>query len=313
MQPLVAAIVTLGGDSARPALAKFFARYHADSSLAADPSALLTAARALWSSGDASFAAVVQYALHDPASSSDLVAGLTSLVEPTSAPVVAAVAAESVVSGPAEPVAATLSDAAIARTLAEHADDLRSCVLAELARNPALRSVRLAFVVRGDGTLAGLQVLPDHDALLQCLRPKLTRARFPRSERAGRLASYTIAVHPEANALAQLQPLAADEQTFWRAAALRAAALPRVTDRPPWWQNQNPLFLSIEAGTAAPVASVPAGPPTKPARDGMPDAAAAVAPPPAVATPTAATASEPKHEPAAETPADAWWLPATAH
>jgi len=277
---VVTAIASLGGSTALPALAQFFAMYHADSSLAAAPDALLAAAHALWASGLAANTALVASAAQDPATLADARAGLIALVaaEPVTSATVART--ESTAPKPDSALPPTLSDDAIARTFVEHADDLRGCVLSELASNPGLRAVRLAFVVNGNGSLNGLQVLPDHPELVACLKPKLLAARFPPFGRSRRLANYTIAVHPDARS-PERQGDNGERDAFWQFAQLRAAGTARTGK--PWWRNQNPLFVSLESAPAA--------------------------------SPSASQAKQTTAEPpvdGAAAPADSWWLPGHA-
>jgi outer membrane protein assembly factor BamB len=279
---VVTAIATLGGPSALPALAEFLAMYHADSSLAAAPDALSAAARALWASSVPAHRALVASVARDPATLDDARAELTALLNPETTNSAPLAQAEPETPKPEAALPITLSDEAIARTFVEHADDLRGCVLSELASNPALRAVRLAFVINGNGSLSGLQVLPDHAELVACLKPKLLAAHFPAFGRARRLANYTIAVHPDARSFERPNDNAAGEN-FWHFAQLRAAGVGRTGK--PWWRNRNPLFVSVESEPAPSPSASQAKQPTGESTGTAPAGRAAA-------------------------PADAWWLPA---
>jgi hypothetical protein len=185
-----------------------------------------------------------------------------------------------------------LSDDAVARTLAGKAEELRICTIEELSRNPDLRSVRLSFIVQGDGSFNGLSVLPDHPAFSQCLQARLASLRFPPFRSGRRLASYSVAVHPNME-LGIAPPSAAGDRPFWRNSELRAGASLTVPDAPPWWQDQNPLFVAVDEAP-------------RPANN----AAKVVAPEPA-STPKESAASKPSKstEPQPATPEDTWWLP----
>ena len=292
LEGLVNAIAELGDESASQPLARFLSMYHADSSLAANPAALVAAARALLSrkgSGADLVHAVASAAITSP----NLRPRLAELM-PKPAPVAAAPAA--VVSAPPTEAASDwLSDAEVKRVFAQYAGELRTCVLSELGRNPALRQLRLSFVLRSDGALAGLQVLPDHPELLQCLRTQLATLRFPAFRAARRLASYTIAVHSDAVSEVLSEPRdERAEQPFWRLAELRAGPIAQLPVAPPWWQNQNPLFVAVDE-------SVSPAPATAPPRAAASEAAAAPADKQAPAT----------LSPAPPAKVDQWWLPTT--
>lgn len=287
---LVDAIAALGSPSEfGPPLSQFLALYHADSSLAAAPEALIAAARVLARSGVPAYLTAVEQYAHAPATTAGLRAGLVQLTAASKpAPSAAAQAEAPAPAAPEVALPETLSDAQIQRTFVERADDLRTCVLAELARNPSLRALRLAVVITHDGRLTGVQVLPDRPELVGCLKPKLLATRFPPFRRGRRLANYTIAVHPNRSLTPGASLLANDRpQNFWRLAELRgraAAAVDRAPRQPAWWRNQNPLFVSVDTPTPTntETTAAPAKPPTE----------------------TGAQA-KPKEEPAP----DAWWLP----
>ena len=284
LEGLVNAIAELGDQSASQPLAKFLAMYHADTAFAEQPAPLLAAARALLKRGGAQ-AELVQQLVQAPITLPGL---RTSLSELAATPTPTSQAPASAAPLATAPLPAMLDDAAVKRTMAEHAEDLRVCILSELARNPSLRQVRLSFVVKKGGDFAGLQVLPDHPELQQCLKSRFAVLRFPAFESGRRLASYTVAVHSDAVTAALAQPTAA-EQPFWKLAERRAGPWPALPAGPAWWQNQNPLFVTVD-DTLTPN-TAPATPAAR---------AASPAPPPA---------SRPPVEPAAQ---DKWWLPAGA-
>ena len=288
---LVDAIATLGSPSEfGPPLSQFLALYHADSSLAAAPEALIAAARALARSGVPAYAAAVEQLAHAPATTAGLRAGLVPLTAASKPAPAAEAQATSAPAASQEVLPETLSDAQIQQTFVERADDLRTCVLAELARNPSLRALRLAVVITHEGRLTGVQVLPDRPELVACLKPKLLATRFPQFRQGRKLANYTIAVHPNRSLLPGGSLLANDRpQNFWRLAELRgraAAAVDRVPGKNAWWRNQNPLFVSVDTPT--------------------PTTSTETTPPPAK-TPTE-TGAQPK--PNEEPAPDAWWTPA---
>jgi hypothetical protein len=292
LEGLVDAIAELGDESASQPLARFLAMYHADSALAAQPAPLVAAARALLKRGGAHAELVhrvAQASITLPALRTRL-AELAVTAETARAPALVATTAPLA----AAPLPAMLDDAAVKRTLAEHAEDLRVCTLSELARNPGFRQLRLSFVVKSDGAFTGLQVLPDHAELQRCLKARFVGLRFPPFESGRRLASYTVAIHSDAVSAALAQPTAA-ERPFWKLAELRAGPWPALPAGPAWWQNQNPLFVAVD-DTLTPNAA-PAPPAARPASSQTPEA------------------SQPPHGPQPPTdaaPLEKWWLPAGA-
>jgi hypothetical protein len=291
---IVNALATLAGAEANPALAKFLALYHADSSLADDPSALIAAAQALSTHAGTSESALLASVARDPATRDGLRAGLLPLMASEAVtPEPSAPSAEAAPAAPEEALPEMLSEADIQRVFVANADDLRQCVLSELARNPGLRALRMAFVITSDGWLTGLQVLPNRPELVSCLKPKLSATRFPRFRHGRRLANYTIAVRPEAS-LTPGASLMARESTasFWQLAESRAAGKPKLKGRTPWWRNQNPLYVTVDEAP-------------KPTAAAESNTAPATAPKPAA--PSNARGPNPD---AKEAPPDAWWLPA---
>ena len=295
---VVDAIAGLGGAVAQKPLSQFLAMYHADSALADDPSALLHAARVLWTTAAANDVKLVQTVAQDPATLEPLRSGLVPLMataEPVAAP-------EPVASAPAPVVKPklpeTLSDEAIANTFAEHAAELRECVSAELAQNPGLRALRFTFVVDRGGALSRFEVWPKRDALSSCLTPKLLAARFPAFVRGPRVASYTLQLRQSNAKDASDEKL--EPPPFWFYARLRGAAAPLDPAATPWWHNQNPLFVAVDEPSPAPAAA------DTPAQDEpSPGARAQDAQQRVIMKRT--QEEQKKTEPA---PADSWWVPA---
>jgi len=304
---LVDGIATLGGPVAQEALGRFFAMYHADSSLSADPSALISAARVLWDSASAEARKLVESVAQDPATP----AGLRASIAPLTAAPVAVAAAPAASEAPKEPeppLPERITDADIARTFTEHAAELNDCI--ESTQDPSLRALRLSFVIEHDGRLSRLHIWPERSALVQCLKPQLEATRFQRFASGRRLASYTLVVRPDASLIPKRTP-ADSAAPFWRKAQLRALATPMLSKSAPWWRDQNPLFLAVDEPTKS--APSPAAP-EQPSRR---------APDTETAAPATEESSQPK-APAAtaketspteapkdtnDAPVDAWWLP----
>jgi hypothetical protein len=296
LEGLVQAIALLGDVGAAEPLARFLAMYHADSALADDPTSLAAAARALYVRAGPTHSALLSTLAQDPATLPALRASLSELQPPPAAeptppaaeptpPAAVAVAKPNQASLPER-----LSDDALQHAFVAHAEDLRACTLEELARNPNLRSLRLSFVVQSDGGFSDLSVLPDHTELLRCLQGRLATLRFPAFRGPRRLASYNVAVHPNADLALAPPTEAGAERPFWKLSELRAGPAPKLPDQAPWWQDQNPLFVAVDT---APKPAPTAAPETRPQ------------PAPAPAKPVRAAEAKP----AENAPEDAWWLP----
>ncbi|MET0385429.1 MAG: PQQ-binding-like beta-propeller repeat protein [Polyangiales bacterium] len=296
LRRLALAIATLGGPTGLEALGRFFVMYHADSSLGPDSSALIEIARILWTGASTHEVKLVEAAAQDPATLAELRLALVPLMaapEPE-APVAPAVNAK--VAPPKPVVPELLNDADIARTFTAHAAELRDCLGSDVATAATLRAVRFSFVIERSGTLSQLQIWPKRAALTQCLAAKLAEVRFPAFSRGRRMASYTLALRPEATT-AEVPARPTDNAPFWQRAQLRGATL-ALPDQPPWWRDQNPLFVAVDEPTK-PESTKPVEPqPAEPKSDA-----------PSSAPPTRHAPTAP--EPPTEAPSgDTWWVPA---
>jgi hypothetical protein len=319
---LVDAIAKLGGASAKKPLAEFLALYHADSSLGDDVSSLLAAAKALAREARPTEArptdarpteaqvgaaqppepelTLLESISKDPSTLAPVKDGLVSLLATSApAPVPEAVASQDErAPEPEAPVLERLNDATISSVFSAHAGELRECIAAELSRNAGLRALRFHFIVESSGKLSRFAVWPKRAELLECLQPKIEQLQFPAFARGRRLASYTFALRSDASRdEAEVQEGA---KPFWFVAQLRGVGVPAASDRAPWWQNQNPLYVSVEE-------------PSKPA-DQADAKQAPVESQPKPALPAAESDKRP--EPPAPVPVenkpanDQWWVPA---
>jgi hypothetical protein len=288
---VVDALVAFGNAETRAALARFFTLYHADSAFAADASALVVAAHALFRSPTATDKQGLEAAREDPATVAELRAELVPLMAAVPAAPLAQAKADEPPPAPAAALPARLSDEDIARTFAERSEALRSCL--EAVKEPTLRALRFSFVLEHDGTLANLHVWPEREALTHCLSAKLTETRFPAFAQGRRMANYTWRVQPDSPA----REIIADTEEsapFWRTAQLRGRMLSKHDAHTPWWRDQNPLFVSVDApATKAPDPTNTVSEPSKPASDitGWPPA------------------PEPKKNPTQPNTTDNWWAP----
>ncbi len=315
LEPLVDALDELGGTEVVSPLSELLRLYHADSALAATPQVLTRAARALLRRGDPEQTAFVERLAQDARTSQPLreqLAALLPSAQSSSATTAAVPAWDTPPAAPrAEPsVARTLTTAAVDHVMREHAQELRECVLAELQRTPKLTAVRIAFVANNDGSASSVRVTPDTPALRACLGTKVSSYNFGRFRARRTLASYVVSLHagaPDATASAGPSVLSRD---FWSLSQQRAQAnaAPWVPLHP-WWQNQNPLFVSVEPGKPT-AASTPTATQAQTAVRAA-DHAAAAAPAPQPTAGTAGTAAPAAPQaPQAPAPEDSWWLPA---
>jgi hypothetical protein len=113
-----------------------------------------------------------------------------------------------------------------------------------------LRALRFSLVIESSGAIARFSVWPKRAELLECLQPKLDALRFPAFARGRRLANYTLPLRP--SAVADATEAHEESLAFWFVAQLRGVGSPAVSERTPWWQNQNPLFVSVEATAKTP-------------------------------------------------------------
>jgi hypothetical protein len=309
LEMVVSAIDALSGDEGREPLRRFFAMYRADSALAGDPTALLLSAQVLLARNDAPGRALIEAARDNAATSASLREQLAALLQPIAAapgPV-----AEEVATAPVRAAAPVPIDL---RTLLDAArPQLAPCVDAAQARSPKLSSVRLWFVAHPDGSVRDVHVTPIDKQLASCLGGKLAELRLPSDRK--QLVSYQLTVRPPAGSESADDSIPANAE-FWSQAERRAAKHARTPQTPPWWLDQNPLFVlldetgaprntpaqpSVTASGAAAKASTPnaatgvAGvTPSSPAGAPAPEAAAASAPVPGRQTKPNTPASSPE-------------------
>lgn len=308
---LVDAIARLGGAQACAPLGQFLSLYHADSAFAQDATALALAARAVASCADQEAstlpARIAQRTDTLPGLQKELQAMLTDSVAQSSP---GAAGTHGLQPTPALP--GTLSALAVQHTFAEHAQDLRVCILAELPRVPTLTAVRIAFVANHDGSTSAVHITPDTAELRHCLTEKLHSYRFPAFRSGRQLASYVVTLRPSAATSDPTSGTPTDtSETFWTLSQTRAAGRTKIPSAPPWWLNQNPLYLSVDPparavrSAAAAAASQAHEAEARRVVPGPAPAANAATPQPP-STPSDARPADP-----ARTPADdKWWLPA---
>jgi hypothetical protein len=311
---VVRAVVDLGSDSVLEPLLSFLRLYRADSSFAAQPEALLEAARGVLVHGGDAGPELVASVLRDGRASAALAAGIAALSQPASATSAADEAALAA-AGPSQAIPAKLTQEAVNATFAEHIDDLRGCIIDELGRNPKLALLRIAFIAESDGSTHALHFAPNTKELVDCLYPKVAAYRFPRFGAGREVASYVVAVRAGSEQPVATPP-SAGEGHWWDGNAAHARPEPTTHAGEPWWRSQQPLaplIGPVERSADTINAPVTVAPPT-PAADahGNPAQQKPAAQPTSAAPPSPSNApARAQDAPVAPTPAaeDAWWTP----
>jgi len=316
---VVRAVSILGDDGVVDPLAAFLRLYRADSSFAAQPDALLEAARGILAHAKESGPLVLRAVAGDGRATPALARGVAALLDAAHAQRLPALALEAPGTGPASaPLPRKLSPQAVAATFAEHEQELRPCVAAELERNPKLGQVRLAFIAESDGSTHALSITPNTPALQDCLYAKVASYRFPRFRAGRELESFVILVHKPAPTEPHAGDVAQGEERFWDFYAARARSSARGS---PWWLSQQSFFSAAAAQRVADArtSASRAAAPTSRAVTAAPVAGAAGASageqPAILGAPSSTSATTPATPavppPPAPAPAeDAWWAPA---
>jgi hypothetical protein len=290
---VVRAVVELGDASVVAPLLAFVRLYRNDTSFDESPEALVEAARGVrkhaGAEGEALLATLSADGRLRPALAAGLLALRTGGARPAHATAVAAAPAP-----PAPPLPRTLSQAAVDATFREHAADVDACLTAELARNPKLTQLRIAFVAESDGSVHSVQLVPGDQTLVDCLQPRVQGYRFARFAHGRRVVRYTIAVRGSEAAPQSVALAPERDAPFWS----RASKTTRAKDPllAPWWVSQHPIAPLVAKEPSTPTPAAP------------------TAPTPATTPTTADPSTTPSTAPTPPEPAasdDAWWVPST--
>jgi hypothetical protein len=210
---------------------------------------------------------------------------------------------------PPAPLPESLTQEAINATFAEHPDDLRTCIIDELGRNPELAQVRIAFIAESDGSAHAFSFAPNRPEFVDCLYAKVASYRFPRFRAGREVGRYVIAVRTREPPAPTGDDGAEKPWWQWYARSPRANGSTKLPD--PWWRSRQPLApLSVTAKTDAPAATT-----TTPSSDGAGTSHSAARPPepqppaagaPAANVPTSTPPTSPQPAPPED---DAWWVP----
>lgn len=241
---VISGIQKLGDASVIPSLRSFLQLYRSDSAFDGSEAVLVAIADALLHLGGPDERAFLQ-ALADSAATLQPLATAIRLRLAPAAPKEIRIARTTRLNTTNKPLPEKRDRASINATFAIHADDLRECIMQEIARNPELAQVRIAFIVNRDGTAHGFRFVPHNPQFVACLEPKVSRYRFAPAQVSRELATYVIALHSKDEAV-QLDTNVKDKsakdekQPWWAWYEKREANQPRVPfvpGRSPWWSQ----------------------------------------------------------------------------
>jgi hypothetical protein len=267
---VVSAIDALSGEEGSEPLGRFFSMYRADSALAPSPRALALAAEALIARGDMGSRALLETTRDNPATTPALREQLTQLLRPP-APVIS--------EAPGEVAAAPLPEAPppeLRAVLDAARPTFEPCLTLARTRAPKLNAVRVSFIAQPDGSARDVHVMPIDQKLGECMQAKLGQLHLPSANQSKRLVSYRMVLPPSAASTWAAKEREPAGGPFWTHAERAAGKDARVPAQPPWWVDQNPLFVAIDT---------PSSPRAAPAQQ---------------------PATQPKAPPTTEDP---WWLP----
>ncbi len=352
---VVEAVVALGDESTVPPLREFLRLYHADSTFAEHPEALYAAARGVFERGGPEGRELLTSLAAEGRTLEPLAANVRGLFEAEqrgaerAARAEAEAAAAAAAEAAREEVAARplrLSQEAINQTFAEHADDLRECIVAEIGRNPRLAQVRFVFILDAEGNAQNFTFAPNNPEFVSCITPKVASIEFPKFRQRRQRATFTISVRGNSDEQqASNAPLDDSDQPWWvrfRARTEVPAPMRAATDGPPWWVRrpaeeptmpEPPVVANHPPTGQPPTGQPPTGqpptgqPPTGQPPTGQPPAGHPPAEhpptgqPPTGQPPTGQPPTEhppaehpPEHPteptPPPEEPENPWWLPA---
>jgi hypothetical protein len=301
---LARALGALGDRETAASLLEWLRRYQADSSLHAEPEALIEVARAAFTlDADRSASTLAQLLARRRLAEEPAAAVRALITPPEPAPVAAQVA---LVKPVLVPVPRLPSQRAIDAAFVAQLDALKPCVEAELAQNPKLAQLRIAFIAESDGSAHGFHFAPASEALAQCLYPKVAGIRIAPFSEPRSVEHVTIDLRAPSAPVAAAKADVTQPWWAWRARAERAK-----THATPWWKIEQPLPPRLDA-TAGTALEIEAGQAPLPPTVSVPEPAPAPAPAPS-ATPSTA----PQPAPATATPPgpaeaepDPWWVPA---
>jgi hypothetical protein len=143
-------------------------------------------------------------------------------------------AAQTATPASAEPGRNALAQRDINAAFAGRIDTIRDCIIPELARNPLLAQVRIAFIARPDGSAHGFAFAPSGASLASCLSLITQGLTLPTFNGEPTVASYVIQLRSaRIETIAPAEPAAESTGEWW---SWYARELP-PTDGAPWWNR----------------------------------------------------------------------------
>ena len=286
---LARALAILSPRVAANSLERLLSRYRADSSFASDPQSYLSLIQ-IWLEVDTTTAhAQIEHWAKEESSQPVLRAALQTWLAQEN---VALASLTSDEHGETDPNSATpalpylVAQQELWETLQAQRDDWLPCLQPLREHLPDLQQFRMAMVVNAQGESQHRHYLPNDEKVSRCLNEKLAKYRFPKSRTARQLAVFTV----ELKGREDLPPVPDPAQQPWWFAYMTTAKSSTTKTRPiPWWQDQNPVIISVEPDFEQ------IGAPNTPSN---PTNAYSDAP---------RIQDEASHEPSS--PTDAWWMP----
>ncbi|MBN1652877.1 MAG: PQQ-binding-like beta-propeller repeat protein, partial [Deltaproteobacteria bacterium] len=190
---VISGIVELGDSTLIPLLKAFIQQYRSDSSFDGSEKVLLAAADGLLRYGGPEERSFLLHVADRPSTLRSLASGIRARLDAATRSEIT-VARDSGRDVRTKPPKARREQASINATFAEHADEIRECIIQEIGRNPELAQVRIAFIVNRDGSAHAFRFVPHNPEFVACLEPKVRRYRFPPAGVSRQLASYVIAL-----------------------------------------------------------------------------------------------------------------------
>lgn len=325
LAPIVSAIAALGNSASIGQLRDFLLTYRADSSFQGAPQALNQAAESVFLRGQESDRVLLAKLAQDPRTFSSLAATIDRLVQqPKPKKVIAMASAH----GNPSILPKRLDPGQVDAIFNTHLDALRPCIVAEVNHNPKTSQVRVAFIVKRDGTAYGIKSLPDNPALAQCLMSNIAAWRFPGFSEQRQMVSYILPIPSDPTDKTGIAPDGAGDESIsvktWRTVARPWWSWYAAQDNPyyrpapaqkPWWMasssqpadsSETPWWLPAvknKKGDTALSRKILTSPPAETKKGPQPPAKPSAQP---------TRSSDSSTPPVADTPSEVpWWLPAT--
>ncbi|MFT5357419.1 MAG: outer membrane protein assembly factor BamB [Polyangiales bacterium] len=314
VMPLVArAIVDLGDESVVPPLQAFLVRYQADTTFAEAPQTLAVVAEGMFRHGGEDGRTMIQAVAAAPHTGEELTGAIQGLFEREVAAADATAQAEATAAAEAARAAAAaeraarpdrLSQAQINEVFAAQTESFRTCVEAELERNPLLGQLRFVFIIENTGQPRDMRYTPNTPELQSCLAPTVEALVFPRFQDRRQRARFVVNLRGGASEAAAGDDI--DDNNWWAGNERRGASADTALGRP-WWQPRT-VAGAAEGPTAPPENPTPG---ETPPEGGETPPEGGETPPEGGETPPEGGETPPEggETPPAGGEGEMWWLP----